>query len=731
MALTQTQVSELYVAIFGRASEGEGNAFWATKETSEAAATEMFTLSVVRDYFGVTNFTDEANVRTVVEAIYLNSLGKAPADDVAGIQFWVDYVVTDGNSMGAMAAALVVAANDPANVGVAQDTFNNKVAVSNHTADTVEAFTDFAEFQGFISSVDETTASVDAAKVAVDGSVAFSLTTGLAAVDAATDAIAAFLVTADGDDDADTSATESDVDDALNHAGTGAVKAVDDIVAGDYTAASTGVRAALLSDQETANALVLTNANTDVTDANTAVAAVTGLTAAVAAHTAAVAVTTAADAAEAAAIVVEGAEDAAWVFASDADTGIDGSANTAGVLDIDIAGGGTVFADNDNLILTEVSSAGVVTLIDATEAAEAAVSVTTATAEQIAFVEAQQALAADYIAAINANVAAAATAAAAEVAEAAALLVSSNSGALAAAAAAALGADATAYFADPANPTVLEIAALTVARDALVVAIDAVTFDTDEATTEAASAALTTTAVGDGIITVAQKTAIDAAFDGASTIVDGGATLTAAFDAATIVVEAINTAYDGLEATYDAAVLVNTNLRTAVTDAEAAVVAAQLVIDTLADAEADMDAAQVIVDDLAALNVTLTAAETAITGEGFATPVTLAGATAATVADDVFLSATTDSAISSFGVIGSDSLFIGSGYTLNADEVAGDNGDNAVLEVWLTNDSGNTVVTIEDTAFGSEAATPEITTITLTGVAIADVTLVDGLITVA
>ena len=184
MALTQTQVSELYVAVFGRASEGEGNTYWATYETTESAATEMFTLDVVSNYFSVSNFTEEANVRTVVEAIYLNALGKAPADDVAGIQYWVDSIIVDGNAMGVMVAGLVASANDPVNAGAAQDTFNNKVAVSNYTADTVEAFSDFTTFQGLISSVDETTASVDAAKTEVDTLVipvvdgeTFSLTT--------------------------------------------------------------------------------------------------------------------------------------------------------------------------------------------------------------------------------------------------------------------------------------------------------------------------------------------------------------------------------------------------------------------------------------------------------------------------------------------------------------------------------------------------------------------------
>ena len=30
--LTQTQVSQLYVSIFGRASEGEGNAYWSSEQ---------------------------------------------------------------------------------------------------------------------------------------------------------------------------------------------------------------------------------------------------------------------------------------------------------------------------------------------------------------------------------------------------------------------------------------------------------------------------------------------------------------------------------------------------------------------------------------------------------------------------------------------------------------------------------------------------------------------------
>jgi len=171
MAITKTQVSELFVSIFGRASEGEGNTFWQTKDSTTAAADEMYTLDVVKEYFGVDDFVSEANVRTVVESIYLNSLGKAPEDDVDGINFWVNEVVVNGVSMGQMTDSLITAAKAPENAGVAQNTFLNKVSVSDYTADTLEEFTDFAQFQGYIANVDDTTASVNAAKADVDADV--------------------------------------------------------------------------------------------------------------------------------------------------------------------------------------------------------------------------------------------------------------------------------------------------------------------------------------------------------------------------------------------------------------------------------------------------------------------------------------------------------------------------------------------------------------------------------
>ncbi len=48
MSLTQTQVSQLYVAIFNRASEGSGNAFWQALDDMAAAATQMLATTDAR-----------------------------------------------------------------------------------------------------------------------------------------------------------------------------------------------------------------------------------------------------------------------------------------------------------------------------------------------------------------------------------------------------------------------------------------------------------------------------------------------------------------------------------------------------------------------------------------------------------------------------------------------------------------------------------------------------------
>jgi len=198
MALTKTQVSQLYVSLFGRASEGAGNTYWQTQNAANAdtninrtnTATEMLNLAVVKTYFGVTDYATTANVQTVVEAIYLNTLGKTYAQDTVGVDYWVA-AVAGGTSMGSMVNSLIIAINAPANRVAAADiaasnTFNNKVSVSDYTADNLSALTTTTIFTAYLTGVTDAASTVVTAKAAALADVpvvanpgtTFTLTTG-------------------------------------------------------------------------------------------------------------------------------------------------------------------------------------------------------------------------------------------------------------------------------------------------------------------------------------------------------------------------------------------------------------------------------------------------------------------------------------------------------------------------------------------------------------------------
>jgi len=166
MALTKTQVSELYVAIFNRASEGEGNTFWQSGESVAAVATDMLASDAAKEYFGSALDTNQA----FIEHIYQNTLNKTAADDAEGIQFWVD-ALDAGASRGEIIASLVEAAQDPKNAGAAQDQFLNRVAVSDYTADTLASVElnnlDSLTFGAGLTVTAEPS-TVESAKAAVD-----------------------------------------------------------------------------------------------------------------------------------------------------------------------------------------------------------------------------------------------------------------------------------------------------------------------------------------------------------------------------------------------------------------------------------------------------------------------------------------------------------------------------------------------------------------------------------
>ena len=161
-ALTKTQVSQLYVGVFGRASEGDGNAYWRSDPNSTsmtATANLMLNTEAAQTYFDSTL----NNNQDFIEHIYLNTLGKTYADDPEGINYWVKEL-NDGKTKGEVIAALIVAAQTPENAGAAQDQFNNKVEVSDYCADTIPIFIDLDTFTGFILSVTDDLNSITYAK---------------------------------------------------------------------------------------------------------------------------------------------------------------------------------------------------------------------------------------------------------------------------------------------------------------------------------------------------------------------------------------------------------------------------------------------------------------------------------------------------------------------------------------------------------------------------------------
>lgn len=158
MALSKTEVSQLYVSIFNRASEGAGNSYWQSRAdlaSAADAATEMLATSDAKAYFGSSLDTDQA----FIEHIYQNTLNKTISDDPGGITYWVNQL--QSKNRGEVVSDLIKAIetysptgvnydpNDTATVN-AYNQFANRVEVSNHMADTVqETPSDYATSTSF------------------------------------------------------------------------------------------------------------------------------------------------------------------------------------------------------------------------------------------------------------------------------------------------------------------------------------------------------------------------------------------------------------------------------------------------------------------------------------------------------------------------------------------------------------------------------------------------------
>ncbi len=136
-ALTKTEVSELYVALFNRASEGEGNNYWQTNQPDLIKTAEaILNTTDSKEYFGSSLDTNQA----FIEHIYKNTLNKTIDDDPEGIQYWTNEL-NSGKSRAEIVISLINAIksykDSSGKTKEAYDQFMNRVKISNDMADKV------------------------------------------------------------------------------------------------------------------------------------------------------------------------------------------------------------------------------------------------------------------------------------------------------------------------------------------------------------------------------------------------------------------------------------------------------------------------------------------------------------------------------------------------------------------------------------------------------------------
>lgn len=169
MALTQSQISALYVTLFGRVSEGKGNKFWleaSTKNTNlklEDIADEMLKSSAAKEFFAGSLDSNES----FIAHIYKTTLNKDANSDASGKAFWTSKL-NEGMGRGLIVNELLKAAlnpeysksKDPA-TKAAHDILVNKIILSNVIADIVadipsgdikNALKDFVELNSAITA---------------------------------------------------------------------------------------------------------------------------------------------------------------------------------------------------------------------------------------------------------------------------------------------------------------------------------------------------------------------------------------------------------------------------------------------------------------------------------------------------------------------------------------------------------------------------------------------------
>jgi hypothetical protein len=299
-------IQKLYVAYFNRPADTAGLAYYeGVLEKAATPAAVAATMAAITADFAKSDeykaaYANKTNAE-IVNTVYLNIFGRAAED--AGKKYWADLL--DAKKITIDAVVTQVAAGAQGSDLVA---FNNKVAASVAftaalgTTNTYSGASANAVAKLFLSGVTDNASFAAAtdtyslgatvAKVNAAGT-AFSLQSGLSALDVANTAHTNFLDAFDGKADGKVTKTDADVTGAVTTASSGVATLVDKALPvaeqGLYgnTATSATVKAALLSEAQANLSTKLATDQKALGDANTAIAKVPGLTDALAQVTAA------------------------------------------------------------------------------------------------------------------------------------------------------------------------------------------------------------------------------------------------------------------------------------------------------------------------------------------------------------------------------------------------------------------------------------------------------------
>ena len=160
----RTEISQLYVSLFGRAPDSDGLGFWVSSyaggNTIAKIAQSMYETTPARTYYPL-----YATPSEVVTTFYSNVLGRAP--DAEGLAFWVNEfknAATPGTFFAKLVSNVVNYSGTDADGLSSQSLFNNKVTVAQF----------YGENGGTIAGATSALSGVTAVASTVDTAKAYS-----------------------------------------------------------------------------------------------------------------------------------------------------------------------------------------------------------------------------------------------------------------------------------------------------------------------------------------------------------------------------------------------------------------------------------------------------------------------------------------------------------------------------------------------------------------------------